>query len=394
MTSRGNNSALLFGQMPLADFLRDYWQQKPCLFRQAMPGFQSPLAADEVAGLALEDEIESRLIIEQPSPTGEPSQWTVQNGPFTEATLTALPETHWSLLVQAVDQWVPDVHALLAHFNFLPDWRLDDIMISVAPPGGSVGPHFDQYDVFLLQAEGKRHWQVGNRCGPNTALLDDAALKILANMELDPTQDWVLEPGDILYIPPVLAHHGVAETLSLTWSIGFRAPDAIEALHGLAMRGDLEPDAEFLRYTDGDLTVHESTETGISPAALNRVRTLMQTLLSRDEVVADWLGAFMTQNKYDLFDWAEIDTHAGTDTLVAGTLLAKALPTRITAYEQRLYVNGRAFPLTIEDQPLIDTLMTDDRWTWGTLINLAHSPQAIETLQTLVLSDSLSIEDD
>jgi 50S ribosomal protein L16 3-hydroxylase len=144
------------GDMPVDIFLRDYWQKKSLLIRGAFPHFTSPIDGDELAGLALEEEVESRLILEKGK-----TPWELRHGPFDEKTFTQLPETHWTLLVQAVDQWVPEVNELLEYFRFIPNWRIDDIMISFAPDQGSVGPHFDYYDVFLLQGLGKRRWKLG-----------------------------------------------------------------------------------------------------------------------------------------------------------------------------------------------------------------------------------------
>lgn len=377
---------MVLGQVPLSQFLSEYWQKKPCLFRQALPGFSSPLDMDEVAGLALEEDIESRLVIEHPDGN---NPWELRNGPFTEAELTQLPDSHWTLLVQAVDQWIPEVQSFLEHFSALPRWRLDDIMISIAPEGGSVGPHFDQYDVFLVQAEGRRRWQVGPDCQADTPLADGTPLKILRAMSV--TDEWDLEPGDVLYLPPRLAHHGVALSQSMTWSVGFRAPDAVEALQGLALRGDLETDADFLRYTDSDMAVEESLNQTITPAALERLRHLIRAISDRDDVMADWLGAYMTQNKYELFDWNEAEETPAD--LPDHTRLFKALPTRVTAFGHRLYINGRAFVLSPEDAPLIDALLNHDHWSWGQLRELAVSDTATRMLDILVHSGSLEPDD-
>ncbi len=156
----------LLGGLTAREFLRDYWQKKPLLIRQAIPDFESPIDADELAGLALEEEVESRVII----------AWELRRGPFSEDSFSQLPEREWTLLVQAVDQFVPEVAELLEHFRFLPSWRIDDVMISFAAPGGSVGPHFDNYDVFLLQGKGKRHWKIGQMCDSDSALLEHADL--------------------------------------------------------------------------------------------------------------------------------------------------------------------------------------------------------------------------
>ena len=168
----------LLGGITAREFLRDYWQKKPLLIRQAIPDFESPIDADELAGLALEEEVESRLVIEH----GE-RPWELRRGPFAEDEFSKLPEREWTLLVQAVDQFVPEVSELLEHFRFLPSWRIDDVMISFAAPGGGVGPHFDNYDVFLLQGHGKRNWKIGQMCDSESPLLPHADLRILAGFQ-------------------------------------------------------------------------------------------------------------------------------------------------------------------------------------------------------------------
>lgn len=213
----------VLGGISAREFLRDYWQKKPLLIRQAIPGFQSPISPDELAGLSLEEEVESRLVIEHGA-----QPWELRRGPFTEETYQSLPERDWTLLVQAVDQFVPEVSELLEHFRFLPSWRIDDVMISYAAPGGGVGPHFDNYDVFLLQGYGKRRWRIGQMCDSQSPLMKHADLRILADFE--GSDDWVLEPGDMLYLPPRLAHLGTAVDECMTYSVGFRAPSAAEVL--------------------------------------------------------------------------------------------------------------------------------------------------------------------
>lgn len=379
---------LLFDQMPVDTFLREYWQKKPCLFKQALPGIVSPLTPDELAGLALEDDIESRLIIEHGTGHNQ-SPWELRRGPFTERDFACLPDTHWTLLVQAVDQWVPEVKDLLKSFQCLPQWRLDDIMISFAPEGGSVGPHFDQYDVFLVQVDGTRHWDLGTACNHLSALNTETELKILTDMAV--TEGWDITPGDVLYVPPSVAHHGVALDNCLTYSIGFRAPDAVEMLQGLAQRLDIEPDVDFMRYQDADLSAEEAGH-AITPQALERMRAVMTKAMARDDVLADWLGAFMTQNKYDLFDWDDVEE--GNLELSPTQFVQKALPTRIAWFGERLYVNGRAFLLTTEDQPLMASLAHNQSWTWQSLTDLAASEQALEVLDLLILSGSLELPEE
>ena len=276
----------------LDNFLAEYWQRKPLLIRQALPGFSSPLEADELAGLALEEDIESRLIVESKASP----YWTLQCGPFAEESFQSLPASHWTLLVQAVDQWVPEVHDLLRHFDFLPQWRVDDIMISYAADQGSVGPHFDQYDVFLLQADGQRRWRLGQHCDANTPLLKGPALSIIDNFEQ--SEEWLLEPGDMLYLPPGLAHWGIAEGECMTYSIGFRAPSATELLIDLATELLSQNSAtDELVYRDPALTTAMAKGT-IDEGFIDEVRNLLLRQLDDKEQLAQWFARFMTTRKY------------------------------------------------------------------------------------------------
>lgn len=201
-----------------ARFVSEYWQQKPLLIRNAFPGFDNPLPADELGGIACEDGVASRLIIE--SRGSRP--WELRHGPFQPELFDWLGTDGWSLMVTDLDKTLPDFRSALEPFRFVPDWRIDDLMASFAPPGGSVGPHFDAYDVFLFQAEGRRRWHIGAEPSVGYTLLEGADIKIIAEPDFDTVHD--LEPGDMLYLPPRYAHHGIALDPCITWSFGFRAP--------------------------------------------------------------------------------------------------------------------------------------------------------------------------
>ena len=204
-------------------FLREHWQKKPMLIRNALPDWCNPLDPEDLAGLACEEEIESRLIIRKDE------SWKLEHGPFTEKRFGKLGKKPWTLLVQAVDHFVPEVAALIAPFRFVPNWRIDDVMVSYASDQGGVGPHFDQYDVFLVQGLGRRRWQIGPVCDAQTPLLPHDDIRLLASFEA--TDEWVLEPGDILYVPPGFAHDGVAlGDDCMTYTIGFRSPSRNELI--------------------------------------------------------------------------------------------------------------------------------------------------------------------
>ena len=305
----------LLGGLTAREFMRDYWQKKPLLVRQAFPDFESPIDADELAGLSLEEEVESRLVIEH----GE-TPWELRRGPFTEETFGSLPERDWTLLVQAVDQFVPEVAELLEQFRFLPSWRIDDVMISFAAPGGSVGPHFDNYDVFLLQGHGKRNWKVGQMCNSDSPLLQHADLRILADFEQ--SDEWTLEPGDMLYLPPRLAHYGIAEDNCLTYSVGFRAPSAAEVLtHFTDFLGQFLSDEE--RYSDADAQP-VSDPHQIQHDALGRLKNLLNEHMGDERLLLTWFGQFMTEPRYpEMVAGEELSEEELIDSLEQGAILIR-----------------------------------------------------------------------
>lgn len=279
----------LLGGLTAQEFLRDYWQKKPLLVRQAFTDFENPISPDELAGLSLEEEIESRIVIEN----GE-RPWEMRRGPFAEDAFSTLPEREWTLLVQAVDQFVPEVATLLEHFRFLPSWRIDDVMVSYATPGGGVGPHFDNYDVFLLQGHGQRNWKVGQMCNSDSPLIEHSDLRILADFQQ--AEEWVLEPGDMLYLPPRLAHCGVAVDECMTYSVGFRAPSAAEVLtHFTDFLSQFLPDEE--RYSDADAKP-VSDPHQIQSDALDRLKGLLAEHMSDERLLLTWFGQFMTEPRY------------------------------------------------------------------------------------------------
>lgn len=305
----------ILGGISAREFLRDYWQKKPLLIRQAIPGYESPISPDELAGLSLEEEIESRLVIEH----GE-RPWELRRGPFAEDTYQDLPEKEWTLLVQSVDQFVPEVAELLEHFRFLPSWRIDDIMVSFAAPGGGVGPHYDNYDVFLLQAHGQRRWKIGQMCDTDSPLLPHADLRILA--EFHGTDEWVLEPGDMLYLPPRLAHFGIAEDDCMTYSVGFRAPSAAEVLtHFTDFLAQFIPDEE--RYNDADITP-VSDPHQIQQDSLDRLKALLAEHMSDERLLLTWFGQFMTEPRYpELVAGTEVDEDEFVGALEDGAVLIR-----------------------------------------------------------------------
>ncbi|WP_110687943.1 cupin domain-containing protein [Salinicola aestuarinus] len=388
MTSANTPRSLLAG-LSAEQFLSQHWQKTPLLIRGAFPDFVSPLEPDDLAGLACEEGIESRLVEAQ----GPDKAWQVSHGPFDEATFARLPQSGWSLLVQAVDHYVPEVAELLESFDFLPRWRLDDIMVSYAPTGGSVGPHVDQYDVFLLQASGRRHWQLGGSPGDSARLIPGIDLRILENFTVEADQDWVLEPGDMLYLPPGVAHHGVsASDDCLTYSIGFRAPSADEIVTAFADYVG-EQLGETRRYGDADLT--SPTHPGeLDDSAVERVRRLLLDAIDRPEQIAQWFGRAMTQPKYlDQLAAAETETtpEAVRTMLEGGGELHRSLGSRF-AWRQldesqvTLFSDGD----TLACDPALARALCDEARLDASLLDV---PNAASILATLVNRGSLSWDD-
>ncbi|MBO9498471.1 MAG: cupin domain-containing protein [Novosphingobium sp.] len=282
-----------FGRFDADSFLRDYWQKRPLLIRNPWAGWRNPLEPDELAGLACEDGVEARLVVHGAD------GWSLEHGPIPEDRFGELGTDPWTLLVQAVDQHVPEVAALIEPFRFVPDWRIDDVMVSYASDGGGVGPHFDRYDVFLVQGLGRRRWRVGGPCDEASELLPHGQLRLLAR--LDPIDEWVLEPGDILYLPPGIAHDGIAVGDDcMTYSVGFRAPSRRELLAGWA-EGEPDLPGEDERYEDPDL-VRQANPGEIAASALDRLYRLAGGAGERAEF-ARWFGEYASTPKYPEIDW-------------------------------------------------------------------------------------------
>lgn len=283
--------ASLLGNLTPSQFMRRYWQKKPLLIRKAIPDIAAPLSRDELFELADQDEVESRLI------THFRNKWQLEHGPFAADELPSVKQRAWTLLVQGADLHNDRARALLDRFRFVPDARLDDLMISYATDGGGVGPHFDSYDVFLLQVHGKRRWRIGAQ--RDLSLQPGLPLKVLQRFE--PEEEWLLEPGDMLYLPPHIAHDGVAEGECMTCSIGFRAPSTAELaaqfLYYLAERGEAagSPDSAALYRDPQQPAVAKPAEL---PAALvDRVGAILAKIDWNEKDVSSFLGTYLSEPK-------------------------------------------------------------------------------------------------
>lgn len=304
------------GRLSAARFLAQYWQRRALFLPDALPGFCTPLSADEIAGLACEADVEARLILT----TREHGRthYELTPGPFRTERLEKLGPTDWTLLVHDVEKHLPDLRPILRAPRFLPGWRMGDLMVSVAAPGGSVGPHQDSYDVFLLQGSGERSWQLGSGRAPQQA--DPSGLRLLADFQ--PETEWTCGPGDAVYVPPGIGHHGVATSLCTTWSIGLQAP--LLADLALLLGADTGTTLGDTRYSDPDLSPDECVGGLIAPATLERCRRLLPRLSGvLDEELAEAFGRLVTLPKPGLRPEALSRREAATvlDAAIAGKAL-------------------------------------------------------------------------
>lgn len=362
------------------EFLNQYWQKKPLLIKQGFTDFQDPIEAEELAGLAMEESIESRIV------TNHNNDWQAYQGPFED--FEKLTEQHATLLVQAVDHWHSDAAQLLHPFRFIPNWRIDDLMISYSTPKGGVGPHLDQYDVFIIQGEGKRHWRVGL---PDPTLKQFAKNKKLLQVEqFEAVIDCILEPGDILYIPPGCPHEGYAIENALNYSVGFRAPNQQDLISSFADHV-IDTDSGQKRYTDHTLALRDS-KGELLQSETDKVKTLMQALLNNDELFKHWLGNTLSQAKHemDLAPLEEPITCEQMSDLIANNAEEFERLGGIRAIYQQLEdtlllsINGENYPLPLCDLNAV-TLLTDHDYVNTDDLNAAQpSLVFIQTFTTLV----------
>lgn len=387
LTSRSN----ILGEITPRDFLRSHWQKRPLLVRQALPGFTSPIDAGELAGLACEDNVESRLIEKH----GD--RYALEQGPFDAARFAKLPERDWTLLVQDIEKHLPDFAEYLDLFRFIPQWRIDDLMISIAAHGGGVGPHVDAYDVFLLQANGRRRWRIAESFDPE--IVPDTDVRVLKHFDAE--QDWILEPGDMLYLPPNVAHDGIAlDDECMTWSIGFRAPSLRDMFSDFTewVHQRLPEDA---MYADPDLELSESSDGGISSQGMKRMRQLLREALMHDDAELDrWFGQFITEPKPWLRSEASAETpeagdfaarFQGGDALLRDSRALLAWASRED--EVLLFANGEERALPGTAKALLQCLCTQRRMAYANLHDTIDN-DALELLRELHAAGVLHFSSD
>jgi 50S ribosomal protein L16 3-hydroxylase len=373
--------ALLGGLSPAA-FMRDYWQKRPLLIRAAFAPVDergsplAPVTPAELFALAGRDDVESRLVVHDDAAAAAPrgrrarpshGHWQLRHGPFARRALPPLQRPGWTLLVQGVDLHVDAAHALLQRFRWVADARVDDLMISYASPGGGVGPHIDSYDVFLLQVQGRRRWRVGPVDDP--AFVEGLPVRILERFE--PTEEWVLEPGDMLYVPPRWGHDGVAEDACMTCSIGYRTPMGTELARELLQRvlDDVEadPDEPHFRDPPGSAT----TTPARMPGALDSfARKAVERLLRDPAQVARALGEVMTEPKPIV--WFESGAQRSEN---AGLRLDRR--TRMMYDERHVFINGESFRAAGRDARLMRDLADGRRLGAAQCARLSGDAQAV-----------------
>ncbi|MDE2368676.1 MAG: cupin domain-containing protein [Burkholderiales bacterium] len=331
----------LLGGLTPAQFMRRHWQRKPLLVRQAWPGVAPPLSRAALFELAAHDDVESRLVVRD----GE--RWRVRHGPLSRRALPPVSRAAWTLLVQGLDLHLEAAHAMLAPFRFIPDARLDDLMVSWASPGGGVGPHIDAYDVFLIQVQGRRRWRVGRVADP--IWVEGAPLKLLRHFE--PSFDWVLEPGDMLYLPPLWGHDGVAEGGDcMTCSVGFRVPARAELARELLLRlaDELDVDDRSRLYRDPQQPA-TAEPSRVPSALLEFARDALRRALDDPLAIERALGSILSEPKAQVW----FDAAGGAP---AGEALRLDRRTRMVYDERHIYINGEALRAGGRDAKLMRRL--------------------------------------
>ena len=323
-----NTPLALLGGLTASQFMRKHWHKKPLLVRQAIPGFKAPIPRARLLAMAGEDGVESRLIQQL-----DGDNWKLSHGPLSRRSLPALTKPGWTVLVQGVDMHDAKAHELLQQFRFVPEARLDDLMISFATDQGGVGPHFDSYDVFLLQAHGKRRWRIGRQ--KDLSLQPDKPLKILSNFE--PEEEFVLEPGDMLYLPPKWAHDGVAEGECMTYSIGFRSPDRGELGRELLLRMSDEPDE-----LDAPVIYKDPKQEAVSNPAMipegmyEFAREALKKAMAEPLALERALGEYLSDPKPNV--WFE---HGDENGMFESVVLDRR--TRMMYDAKHIFINGESY---------------------------------------------------
>lgn len=395
-----NLALQLLGGLSAEQFLAEYWQKKPLLIKNALPDFSGLLSPEDLAGLSCEEEVQSRIIQQIAG------NWHARHGPFADSDFANLPEKttaqhNWTLLVQSVNHYLPEASQLLQQFSFIPHARLDDLMVSYAPDGGGVGPHFDSYDVFLLQGQGKRLWRISEQT--DLSLVESAPLRILKNF--DTTQEWLLVAGDMLYLPPHLAHWGIAvaddRSGCMTYSIGFRAPKNQELASEFLgfMQDKLHQDEIFLEgiYQDVDLTLQQHAAE-ISPSMLHQVSTNLDKIKWSEHLVAAFLGTYLSDPKANVvFDANKKMQLAVFTKKIVDSGIALDLKSQMLFFSKSpaclFFMNGELTKFNADSAATLKILADKRQLTPAELVNIKAADQALlQQLYAWYLAGYLQLE--
>lgn len=375
-----NIESVNWGELSPEIFLKQYWQKKPLLIKQAFTDFEDTISADELAGLAMEQEIESRIIS-----VNNQGDWQVDHGPFED--FSKYGEDNWTLLVQAVNNWSRPTHNLLSPFSFIPNWRIDDVMVSFSTPKGGVGAHLDQYDVFIIQGSGKRHWQVGAPDNTLTNLLPHADLKQVS--PFTPVIDDITEPGDLLYIPPNHPHKGVSIENSVNFSIGFQAPSSQDLWSSFA-DNLIDNNLGEQRFSDPERPLPETSFT-ITQQDKQQLKAFMLQNLEQESFFEQFIGQYLTQGHHALeilVPVEDIDESKLSDILSEPDILfmpVSGLKAAIINDKQAtLFINGESFALESQTLALAEQLAQQKPLSTGEVKKLTVCLKNIQLLTNVL----------
>lgn len=375
-----NIDSLNWGELSPEKFMAEYWQKKPLLIKQAFKNFQDTIPADELAGLAMETEIESRIVSQN-----DEGDWHVDHGPFED--FSQYGESNWTLLVQAVNNWSRKTNALLTPFAFIPNWRIDDVMVSFSTPNGGVGAHLDQYDVFIIQGSGKRRWQVGAPNSELSTLLPHPDLKQVS--AFTPIIDEITEAGDLLYIPPNHPHNGVSIENSINFSVGFQAPSSQELWSSFADKL-IDNNLGEQRFSDPSREKAQCS-TIITKQDQQQLKAFMLAQIENPELFEQFIGQYVTQSHHALeilMPVDEINTAKLVDILsepeitfmpVSGIKSAIINDTQVT-----LFINGDNFYINEKSLSMAQQLAQQTPITTSEMKKLNTCTQSTQLLLKLL----------
>ncbi len=379
--------ASVLGNISKEDFLANYWQKKPLVIRGAFPDFEMPFTAEELAGLACDTDAPSRIIIEHGlPPTNKP--WQVKLSPFEDEDFTTLPDSHCTFLVNDLERYIPELGNLIEPFRFIPDWRIDDLMVSYAEDQGSVGPHTDDYDVFLIQGEGKRRWKVITREDYPKALIPDLPIALLK--EFDEDEDWLLEAGDMLYLPPNMPHYGVAEGPCFTFSVGFQAPRTVDLIQNWLET--FSKNAAFnTRFTDKDRTL-QSNSGEITKNDLKTLSNMMLNAIKEQQSGLNiFLGKQLTETRGDV---SPIDDNLSSFELDDQADYERESWLRLAYIEENdsihFFADGNHLALPLDKKTAIQELCENYYFTAESLKPLMASDEFREFFKALIQEGGIS----